>query len=102
MGSVCDFHDLKRFMRCKEGKEIMEEIRGKLEGARIKRLDFSNETEFISIILHLERGKMVKLLPPNLEPGYIRDKYQRSLDKQEYLDALAESRKRPRRKKESP
>jgi len=92
MGYREDVKDLDRFMRSKEGKETIKELRTQLAGKRIQSIQFTNEGDYVAANLKLEDKSVVQLLPPFLEIETIRfmhpQVFERKYNKEEAKEKL--------------
>jgi len=86
MGLLCDQADMDRFMRTKEGQEVLSKFRKRLLRHTIEDVEFVRLSSHIAAHLTLDNGDVVQLLPPFLEVDTIRNQYPKLLDREYYKD----------------
>ena len=86
MGDASNHADIDRFMRSAEGKKHLDEIRRMLVGHTIKDVAFSNDTHFITTVLHLDDGETFVVFQPSLKVEAIQEQFEDVLEREYFED----------------
>jgi hypothetical protein len=86
MGDLCDMQDIERFRRCREGKRHLNALANRLQGKRIKAVDFSNDTCRVGLVIRLENGDSFEVFSPDLEVEALRETFKLALLREYYRD----------------
>ena len=86
MGDASDHADIDRFMRSAEGKTHLDEIRRMLVGRTIKDVVFSNDTHFITTLLHMDDGETFVVFQPSLKVEAIQEQFEDVLEREYFED----------------
>ena len=86
MGELCDMNDLDRFLRSKEGKAHLDEIRAMLQGRTIRGVEFLNEVHSIVTLLHLNDGESFAVFQPSMKIEVIREQFADVIDREYHTD----------------
>lgn len=96
MGDICNQNDCDRFLRSREGKAHLEEIRAMLKDRTITDVSFSNEVQCIETTLHLDDGETFVIYQPSLDVDALREEFAEAIQEEYYKDYPD---RRPKRKK---
>lgn len=86
MGDGCDHADIARFLRSAEGRDHLAGLAAKLEGRRILSVEWTNETDHVGLLLHLEDDGYFVAALTFLDVGAIRARFKSALDREYRLD----------------
>ena len=86
MGDLCDMNDCGRFLRSREGKRYLENIKNQLVRRRVTDVTFSNEVFGIMTTLHLDDGGTFLVLDLSLQVEVLRDGFPEAIEEEYYKD----------------
>ncbi len=86
MGDVCNMADIARFMRSKDGKKHLKEIKRMLKGKTVVDVTFTNEVWTVSTEIHLDDGESFVIFQPSLEVDALREEFSDAIKKEYYKD----------------
>lgn len=86
MGDGADMSDVGRFIRSKEGREILQKLADELVGRQIKALHHFNATHRVEVVATLDNGEVIALVDGTIDVDDLREDYADMLNREFLVD----------------